>query len=162
MPIEHLPSRLRAPARKFRDFLTSDAPALIILGLGIMARGLSYSPHVLGPAPRIGGHPAEAALPMPAWSIIWVAVGILCLIGAVWSRRKVAALAIGLGVGLNMLWAGSFVAATITGDMPRGWVSAVGYASVALLVVWAVWRGSRAEVMIPKGAVADELRRGDG
>lgn len=162
MPIEHLPRRLRAPARKLRDFLTSDAPALIILGLGIMARGLSYSPHVLGPAPRIGGHPAEAALPMPAWSIIWVAVGVLCLVGAVWSRRKIAALAIGLGVGLNMLWAGSFVAATITGDMPRGWVSAVGYASVALLVVWAVWRGSRAAVMIPKGAVADELRRGDG
>ena len=162
MPIEHLPSRLRPPARRLRDFLTSDAPALIILGLGILARGLSYSPHILGPAPRIGGHPAEAALPMPTWSIIWVAVGVVCLIGAVWSRRKVAALAIGLGVGLNMLWAGSFVAATITGDMPRGWVSAVGYASVALLVVWAVWRGARAEVMIPKGAVADELRRGDG
>ena len=101
-------------------------------------------------------------MPMPVWSVIWVAVGVLCLVGAVWSRRRIAALAVGLGVGLNMLWAGSFLAATITGDMARGWVSAVGYASVALLVVWAVWRGSRAEVTIPKGAVANELRRRDG
>ncbi|AMJ43699.1 hypothetical protein AW169_01310 [Corynebacterium stationis] len=99
---------------------------------------------------------------MPVWSIIWVAVGVLSLVAAMWSRRKIAALAVGLGVGLNMLWAGSFVAATITGDMTRGWVSAVGYASVALLVMWAVWRGARAEVTIPKGAVADELRRGNG
>lgn len=162
MPIEHLPPRLRSPARRLRGFLISDAPALLILGLGILARGLSYSPHVFGPAPRIGGHPAEAALPMPVWSIIWVAVGALCLVSAVWSRRKIAALAVGFGVGLNMLWAGSFVAATITGDMARGWVSAVGYASVALLVMWAVWRGARAEVTIPKGVVADELRRGNG
>ena len=162
MPIEHLPPRFRPPALRLKNFLLSDAPALIILGVGILARGLSYSPHVLGPAPRSGGHPAEAALPMPVWSVIWVAVGVLCLVGAVWSRRKIAALAVGLGVGLNMLWAGSFLAATITGDMARGWVSAVGYASVALLVVWAVWRGSRAEVTIPKGAVANELRRRDG
>lgn len=162
MPIERLPSRWQGPAHRLRDFLISDSPALIILGLGVLARGFSYSPHVFGPAPRTGGHPAEAALPMPVWSIIWVAVGILCLVAAVRSRRLIAAWAIGLGVGLNMLWAGSFVAATITGDMARGWVTGIGYASVALLVIWAVWRGSRAEVMIPKGAVANELRRGDG
>lgn len=162
MPIEHLPRRLRTPAKRLRSFLISDAPALIILGLGIIARGLSYSPHVFGRAPSVGGHPAEAALPMPVWSIIWVAVGVLCLVSAVWSRRQIAALAIGSGVGLNMLWAGSFVAATITGDMDRGWVTAIGYASVALLVIWAVWRGARAEVTIPEGAVANELRRGNG
>ena len=162
MPIEHLPRHLRTPAKRLRSFLMSDAPVLIILGLGILARGLSYSPHVFGRAPRSGGHPAEAALPMPMWSIIWVSVGVLCLVAAVWSRRQIAALAIGLGVGLNMLWAGSFVAATITGDMARGWVTAIGYASVALLVIWAVWRGSRAEVTIPEGAVANELRRGHG
>lgn len=162
MPIERLPSRLRNSARRSRDFLLSDSPALVILGLGILSRGLSYSPHVLGPAPRAGGHPAEAALPMSVWSAIWVAVGVLCLVAAVWSRRLIAAWAIGLGVGLNMLWAGSFVAVSITGDMARGWVTGIGYASVALLVIWAIWRGSRAEVMIPKGAVANELRRGDG
>lgn len=162
MPIEHLPRQLQSPARRLRDFLMSDAPALIILGLGILARGLSYSPHVLGRAPRSGGHPAEAALSMPTWSIIWVSVGAFCLVAAVWSRRLIAAWAIGLGVGLNVLWAGSFFVATITGDMPRGWVTGIGYASVALLVLWAVWRGSRAEVMIPEGAVANELRRGNG
>lgn len=162
MPIERLPSRLRNSARRSRDFLLSDSPALVILGLGILSRGLSYSPHVLGPAPRAGGHPAEAALPMSVWSAIWVAVGVLCLVAAVWSRRLIAAWAIGLGVGLNMLWAGSFVAVSITGDMARGWVTGIGYASVALLVIWAIWRGSRAEVIIPKGAVASELRRGDG
>lgn len=162
MPIDRIPPRWRGPARRLRDFLFSDSPVLIILGLGILARGLSYSPHFFGRAPRSGGHPAEAALPMSVWSIVWVAVGVLCLVAAVWSHRAIAAWAIGLGVGLNMLWAGSFIVATITGDMPRGWVTAIGYASIALLVIWAVWRGSRAEVMIPEGAVASELRRGDG
>ena len=162
MPIEHLPRKLRTPAKRLRSFLMSDAPALVILGLGILARGLSYSSHVFGRAPRSGSHPAEAALSMPVWSMIWVSVGVLCLIATVWSRRQIAALAVGLGVGLNMLWAGSFVAATITGDMERGWVTGIGYASVSLLVIWAIWRGSRAEVTIPEGAVANELRRGHG
>src|SRR5699024_11765500 len=126
------------------------------------ARGVSYSAQVFGRPAGAGSRPAEAALSMCTLSIIWVSVGVLCLISAVWSRRQIAALAVGLGVWLNMLWAGSFVAATITGDMERGWVTGIGYASVSLLVIWAIWRGSRAEMTIPEGAVANELRRGNG
>src|SRR5699024_7960723 len=153
MPIEHLPRKLRTPAKRLRSFLMSDAPALVILGLGILARGLSYSSHVFGRAPRSGSHPAEAALSMSTWSIIWVSVGVLCLIAAVWSRRQIAALAVGLGVGLNMLWAGSVVAATITGDMERGWGTGIGYDSVSLRVTWAIWRGSRDVMTNADGAV---------
>ncbi|WP_288833652.1 hypothetical protein [uncultured Corynebacterium sp.] len=86
--------------------------------------------------------------------MIWIVVGIACLVATVWERAAPAA--IGAGVGLHAIWAMSFVADSIIDHSPRGWLPAVGYASTALLVLWAVWRGSRE--IIPEGAVAHELR----
>lgn len=126
--------------RRLKLFFLSDGVALLVLGLGILARGVSYTPH----SPKTpAGHPAENALPMSAWATIWVAVGLLCLAAALWSESRFAALALGAGVGLNLLWAGSFIAATVSGDMPRGWVTAVGYISVSLLVAWSTWRSGK-------------------
>lgn len=126
--------------RRLKLFGLSDGVALMVLGLGILARGFSYTPH----STRVpAGHPAEDALPMEVWSVIWIAVGLLCLAAALWSESRFAALALGVGVGLNLLWAGSFIAATMSGDMPRGWVTAVGYISVSLLVAWSTWRSGK-------------------
>lgn len=125
---------------RLKLFCLSDGVALLVLGLGILARGFSYTPHSTKvPA----GHPAEDTLPMEVWSVIWIAVGLLCLAAALWSESRFAAVALGVGVGLNLLWAGSFIVAAVTGDMPRGWVTAVGYISVSILVMWSTWRSGK-------------------
>ena len=153
MPIDHLPPRWRPTAHRARDWSMTNGPALLVLGLGIVARGVSYlPPRVGGPAPA--SHPAELLLPIGWWAAVWLTIGAVCLIAAVVPRLQ--PLAVGCGVGLHAIWALSFIADSII-DRNRGWVSAIGYASVALLVLWAVWRGSRE--IIPEGAVAHELRR---
>lgn len=126
--------------RRLKLFSLSDGVALLVLGLGILARGVSYVPDGNG---RAVSHPAEAALPMPAWAGVWIGVGLVCVITAWWAESPAAAVALGVGVGLNLLWAGSFLASSLTGYIPRGWVSAVGYLSVSVLVMWSTWRSSK-------------------
>ncbi len=158
MPIEHLPPRIRRPAERLRGFLLTDATALLILGVSIILRGVSYMPALGG---GVSSHPAEGALPISVWAVVWIGVGVLCLVAAPWHKGPVAAVALGLGLGLHALWAASFFTASITGDMPRGWVTGTGYATVALAVLWGVWRHKRDGVMPSREEVAHELRRGD-
>lgn len=159
MPIDHLPRRWQPPLERLRAFLFTDATALLILGVSIILRGISYIPHEIGG--RIDTHPAEGALPISAWAVIWIGVGILCLVSVPWHEGPVAAVALGLGIGLNALWAASFFTASITGDMPRGWVTGTGYLALALAVLWGVWRDKRGGALPSREEVADELRRGD-
>lgn len=153
MPIQFLPASVQPTARRIREWALTDAPALVILGVGLILRGVSYLPTVVGDSPS--SHPAEEFFHIQVWGVIWIAVGIACLAATAWHRAAPAA--IGAGVGLHAIWAMSFIADSIADHSPRGWLPAVGYASVALLVIWAVWRGSRE--IIPEGAVANELRR---
>lgn len=124
---------------RLKLFCLSDGVALLVLGLGILARGVSYIPDGGRPV----SHPAEAALPMSAWAGVWIGVGLVCIITAWWAESPAAAVALGVGVGLNLLWAGSFLSSSLTGHMPRGWVSAVGYISVSGLVMWSTWRSGK-------------------
>lgn len=131
---------MRKIIERLKLFGLSDGVALLVLGLGILARGVSYTSY----SPTVpAGHPAEDALPMSAWAGIWIGVGLACIVTAWWAESPSAAVALGIGVGLNLLWAGSFIAASVTGDMPRGWVSAVGYISVSVLVMWSTWRSGK-------------------
>lgn len=160
MPIDHFPPRIRRPAEKLRRFLLTDATALIILGVSIIFRGISYIPTEVGG--RVDTHPAEGFLPMEVWALVWIGVGILCITTAPWHDGKAAAVAIGLGIGLNIFWAGSFYTASITGEMPRAWVTGTGYAALAVAILWAVWRGKRVPLPVPsQEEIANELRRGD-
>ncbi|SDR76087.1 hypothetical protein [Corynebacterium timonense] len=154
MPIEHLPARIQPAALRVRAWLLTDAPALVIVGAGLLLRGVTYLPIYFG-GPGAGSHPAELLLPIGWWAAIWITVGALCLVSLAVCR--LAPISLGLGVGLHAVWAMSFIADAIIDQSPRAWLPAVGYASVALLVVWAVWRGSRD--VIPEGAVANELRK---
>lgn len=129
--------------RRLKLFGLSDGVVLLVLGLGNLARGVSYIPD----DGRSVSHPAEAALPMEVWSVIWVAVGLACIVTVYWAESPAAAVTLGAGVGLNLLWAGSFLASSLTGYMPRGWVSAVGYISVSVLVMWSTWRSSKLRVI---------------
>lgn len=159
MPIEHLPPRLRSPAERLRGFLLTDATVMLILGVSIILRGVSYMPIMGG---GVSSHPAEGALPISVWAIVWTGVGVLCLASSPWHEGPVAAVALGLGIGLNALWAASFFTASITGDMSRGWVTGTGYGTVAVVVLWSVWRHKRGGIIPSREEVAHELRRGDG
>lgn len=143
MPIDRLPSWMQRPARRARRFLLTDATVLLILGLGCIARGISYSG--LSTVPL---HPAEAWFPIGVWSSIWIALGVLCIGVSPWHQSVSAALAVAAGVALHLLWGLSFLWATVHGDMPRGWVSAISYLMIVALISWAVWRGSRDEVRV--------------
>lgn len=155
MPIDHLPSKYQPAARRLRGWCMGDAPALIILGVSILARGVSYTPPLMPPHAQ-ATHPAEGALTMPTWGVVWIVAGLACIASAWWPRAT--PITVGLGVGLNVLWGLSFIADAIVDGSPRGWVPAVSYLTIALLIVWAVWRGHR-EPELRGEEIRDALRR---
>lgn len=156
MPIEHLPERMKPGARRARDWALGIGPALIVLGAGALARGISYTPLLMSETAQ-RAHPVEGTLPMGVWAWVWIFAGVATVFAAWWPR--IAPVAVGAGVGLNLLWGASFIADSIATHSARGWLPAVGYISVALLVWWAVWRGSR-EPALSREEIAYELRHG--
>lgn len=155
MPIEHLPPRMRPPARKVRDWALTIGPALLILGVGAIARGVTYLPALMSEHAQ-RAHPVEGTLPMSVWAWVWIIAGVAAVVAAWWSRA--APLAVGVGVGLNIVWGCSFITDAIIRRSARGWLPAVGYLSIALLVLWSVWRGAR-EPTVSREEMAHELRR---
>ena len=154
MPIDHLPERMKPAAQRTRAWCLTDAPVLVILAVGIILRGVSYTPWLMSPSAQ-ASHPAEGVLPMTAWAVVWISVGLACLVAA-WVPRA-APVAVGAGIGLSILWGASFIADSIIDRSLRGWLPSVGYLQIALIVLWAVWRGRREEVT--KQEVRDELNR---
>lgn len=155
MPIEHLPPRVRPTARRVRDWARTVGPALLILGAGAIARGVTYLPALMSEHAR-QAHPVEGTLTMDTWAWVWIVAGVTAVVAAWWSRA--APVAVGACVGLNLLWGASFIADAIAKSSVRGWLPAVGYISIALLVLWAVWFG-RGEPTVSREEIACELRR---
>ena len=155
MPIEHLPERMKPGARRVRDWARTVGPALLILGVGAVARGISYTPLLMSEHAQ-RAHPVEGTLTMHTWAWVWIAAGVAAIVAAWWSRA--APVAVGACVGLNLLWGASFIADAIAERSVRGWLPAVGYLSIAALVLWGVWcvRGER---KISREEIACELRR---
>lgn len=140
--------------RRLLRFATSDGMGLLILGAASIGRGVSYAPGIMPESTR-SSHVAETWLPMATWSVVWVAVGVLCLIAAGDWRSRGAALAVGSAVGLHFLWGASFMWGTLTGDMGRGYVSALSYLAICFLALWAFSRGRRGD-----GDYREVMRRG--
>ena len=146
---------MKPGARRVRDWARTVGPALLILGVGAVARGISYTPLLMSEHAQ-RAHPVEGSLPMPVWAWVWIAAGVAAVVAAWWSRA--APVAVGACVGLNLLWGASFIADAIAKESVRGWLPAVGYLSIAALVLWGVWFG-RGERKISGEEIACELRR---
>ena len=129
-------------ACRARCFVTSDGMGLLIIGTVALARGVSYAPGVM-PSNAQGTHVAERLLPMDILALIWSFVGVLCLIAVFRWWTHLAAIAVGLSVGLHFLFASSLLWGTLQDEMPRGWVSALSYYAISFLILWAVGRGRR-------------------
>ncbi|WOH94987.1 hypothetical protein [Corynebacterium urealyticum] len=119
-----------------------------IIGVATLARGVSYLPPLVN-ADREAAHFLETLLPPTAWAWVWLAAGVVALVASVCHR--LLPLALGGAVGLHTLWALSFVGATVTGDVPRGWVSAIGYAGIAALAVWGFSRADPEKPRVSQG-----------
>ena len=155
MPIEHLPERMKPGARRVRDWARTVGPALLILGVGSIARGVTYLPALMSEHAQ-RAHPVEGTLTMHTWAWVWIIAGVAAVVAAWWSRA--APVAVGACVGLNLLWGGSFIADAIAERSVRGWLPAVGYLSIAALVLWGVWC-TRGERTVSGEEIASELRR---
>lgn len=155
MPIDHLPPRMRPGARRVRDWARTVGPALLVLGVGALARGISYTPLLMSETAQ-RAHPVEGTLPMPVWAWVWIIAGVAAVVAAWWPRA--APVAVGACVGLNLLWGASFIADAIAEGSVRGWLPAVGYLSIAALVLWGVWF-ALGERKVSREEIASELRR---
>lgn len=93
---------------------------------------------------------------MGVWAWVWIIAGVAAVVAAWWPRA--APVAVGACVGLNLLWGGSFIADAIAESSVRGWLPAVGYLSIAALVLWGVWF-ALGERKVSREEIASELRR---
>ena len=129
--------------------VTSDKAGLAILGSAALVRAVSYAPWFVNTA-RDPAHWLEGLLPAPAWGVVWLVIAVACMAAII--APRLLPMAVGMTVAINALWALSFTALTFTGESPRGYVSALGYAAVALLTMWGFGRGREiAPVRIEKG-----------
>lgn len=118
--------------------VTSDQAGLAALGVTALVRAASYAPWFVNTA-RTPAHWLEGLLPVPAWSVVWLLIAVSCLAAIITPR--LLPMAVGMTVAINAMWALSFIGITITGESPRGYVSALGYAAVAFLTMWGFGRG---------------------
>ena len=118
--------------------VTSDQAGLAVLGVSALVRAVSYAPWFVN-TDRTPAHWLEGLLPAPALAIVWLLIAAACMAAIITPR--LLPIAVGLTVAINAMWALSFIGITITGESPRGYVSALGYAAVAFLTMWGFGRG---------------------
>ncbi|WP_293954802.1 hypothetical protein [uncultured Corynebacterium sp.] len=123
--------------------VTSDATGLNILGLIAIVRGVSYFRVDVN---RIPAHWLEGQLSPTVWAWVWILIGVGCFAAAVVPR--ILPITVGLAVGLNSLWALSFLIIWATGDSSRAYVSALGYLATAGLATWGFGRGRDPQVVV--------------
>lgn len=122
----------------------SDAAGLLICGVATMARGVSYLPGFVS-SDRPPAHYLEGILQPQCWGVIWILVGVLCLVAV--AVPRITPMAVGLVVGLHASWGTSFMAGQFFDDrLARAWVSALSYYLICLLVIWAFGRGRSSEI----------------
>jgi len=109
---------------------------------------MSYTPLLVNPE-RKPTHFMESVLDPPSWAVVWLLMGALCLCAVKWHRFVPAA--VGAVVGLHSMWALSFIFATIFGDLPRAWVSSLGYIGIAAMTLYAYSRGQSNEMKLVDG-----------
>lgn len=148
MPVDHLPSWARPTAMRIRGFLLTDGALLVMLAVEALIRGVSY---LIWTPP---GHPVERFFPLTVWAVIWIVIGVLCLATARWHDGPAAATAVGLAVGINLLWALSLFTESTTshGGLGNTWGGGAAYLLVALGTLWTVWRTSRANLIVKEAA----------
>lgn len=143
MPIDHLPARLQRPAERVRCILMTDAGVMIILGVAMIVRGLSY--FNLGSVVLF--HPVDLFFPIWVDAILWIGTGTTLLVASRWHNRAFGRLTLSASTGLITLWGLLFLMAPPSQFAQRG----IMYLAIAAITIWAVWRGKRGEIRVREG-----------
>lgn len=125
----------------FRSFMLTDGGVYVLLGLLMVTRGSAYLPWN---ERALFQHTAELLAPEWLWSIVWITLGVMCLVVARWHDRRVGVLVMSTCVGLLALWGVGFLMSGPVEMLNRG----VIYLAVPSVVVWAIWRGKRGEIRL--------------
>lgn len=129
-----------------RSWLYSASAGMMILGVGTLIRGVSYTPLAWHEAPRV--HALEMLFTPGVWATVWIGVGVYCIVASL--RDQGIGVGVGLSVALHFFWSLSYLHAMVFADSDRGYVSAISYMMIALLAWWAFSRGQAHEVRIRK------------
>lgn len=143
MPIDHLPPRLRSPAERIRAFLITDAGVMIILGISMMARGLSY----LSLGQHVLVNPIDTHIPIYLLSVWWTGIGGALILTSWWQASLASRILLMIGVSTLAAWGSLFIFAPPAAFSQRGII----YIALAAVVVWSVWRGRRGEIRMREG-----------
>lgn len=150
MPIDHLPEKLKPRAECLRAVLMSDAGVMIILGMAMIVRGISYSD--LGSVVLF--HPIDLLFPLWVDAALWCGVGAALLVAARWPASRAGRLVLSLSTSLIAFWGLLFILAPPSHFAQRG----VMYLALAAVVIWAVWRGRRGEIRVREGVAHGDQR----
>ena len=83
---------------------------------------------------------AGTLINLQAWGVAWIVI-VVAVAGGIWSRT-LRIIGLALFVGMNVVWAASFLEAWVAGSSSRAWVSAKNYGVLAALgVCIAAWTG---------------------
>lgn len=138
MPITHLPPRMKPAAYRVRAWAKTDATVLLVLSIACLARAWSN----LGHPDNIITHPLEQIVPDWMWLFSWLSVGVIAGVGAFNQDSWVGRAGVGLGVGMHVALAFSYLLASLSPNYPDGmWSLSILPIAIVLIVVWSVWRG---------------------
>lgn len=140
MPIDHLPGRWRPPLERARAVFMTDAGVMLILGVIMLIRGLSYA----DVGQEVLYHPGDASLPAVIPALVWGGTGLWLIIAARWQATAFGRAALATSVAVLALWGGLFLFSPPAAFSQRG----VLYLGMAGVIIWAVWRGRRGEIRV--------------
>lgn len=129
-----------------RTWWGTDAAGLLICSAATIVRGVSYMTGVVD-QDRRAAHYLEGIFQPSVWGVVWIGIGIMCLIATV--LPSLTSTCVGLAVGIHAAWGTSFMAGQFFDDyLSRAWVSALSYYLICALILWAFGRGRATEVRI--------------
>lgn len=103
---------------------------MVAIGAFSLSTGASYL--VPSTPTRLAQLEALSWVPLPALGVLWVVIGVLCLLAV--PVRRIQPWALGAAAGLTIAWAVSFATSVLLTDITRSWVSAKNYGTIAALI----------------------------
>lgn len=149
MPIEHAPTSWQPALYRVRAWALRDGAMMAAAGVHAFILGLSYF-GVFGPyQPRI--HPIEELTAWWLWAGMWCVAGVGMIFAGFTPHPRVRTWIFTGYTALMLTWATSYFVGWVTGELDRGVAMSLLYALVPALMAWAVWRGSRTELVVMGG-----------